>query len=418
MGESIITASKRIDTIDVLRGFALAGILYAHFVIWYTGAALPTEVYTRHDSIADAIAMGIFGTLVFGKFFSVFSFLFGLSFFLLFRKNKSKSGYLKVYFWRLLLLFLIGFVHHIVWRGDILAIYAVLGISLLLFRRLPNKLILLISLLLIINIPIHIYDAFKTEKPGAKVSLPMQEEATTYYSLVKNEGFVTVLKENWRSWPAKIKYQLKSGRLLMTFGYFLLGFYAGVTGLFNSIRKNINQFSRWNKVTGRSAVVLLLVGLLMYLNNYVTIPEFYVAPEYKGLAAFLFDIYNGCVTIFYITGITILFRTKFFNPILQPLAAMGRMALTNYLLQTVFGLMLFYNFGLGLFEKTSFATNVLLAAGVLYLQLKFSQWWLQHFKQGPVEWLWKALTYFKFSSNKKTRNEAALKYPENQISDL
>jgi uncharacterized protein len=84
MGESIMTTSKRIDTIDVLRGFALAGILYAHMVIWYTGAALPTEVYTKYDSIADGIAMGIFGGLVFGKFFSFFSFLFGLSFFLLY----------------------------------------------------------------------------------------------------------------------------------------------------------------------------------------------------------------------------------------------------------------------------------------------------------------------------------------------
>lgn len=410
--------SQRIESIDVLRGFALAGILYAHIVIWYTGAALPMEVYTKYDSTADGIAMGIFGGLVFGKFFSVFSFLFGLSFFLLFRKSKSKPGFLKVYVWRLLLLFIIGFVHHIVWRGDILVIYAVLGIILLLFRRLPNKLILLISFILIINIPTHIFNVFKTEKPNAEVSLPMQEEATKYYSLVKNEGFITVLKENLNSWPAKIKYQLESGRLLMTFGYFLLGFYAGCTKLFTSIGKNILQFTRWNKFTGRFALVLLLIGWLMYLNNYVTIPEINVIPKYKDLAAFMFDIYNACVTIFYITGITILYRSRFFYPILKPLAAMGKMALTNYLLQTVFGLMLFYHFGLGLFDKTSLATNVLFAAGILYLQLKFSQWWLQRFNQGPVEWLWKSLTYFKFFPMKRHENALSLKYPEDQISNL
>ncbi len=76
MSESTITTSrKRIDTIDVLRGFALAGILYAHMIIWHTGAALPVEVYTAYDSFADGIAMAIFGGLVLGKFFSVFSFL-------------------------------------------------------------------------------------------------------------------------------------------------------------------------------------------------------------------------------------------------------------------------------------------------------------------------------------------------------
>jgi uncharacterized protein len=93
---TITTSKKRIDTIDVLRGFALAGILYAHMIIWYTGAALPAGVYSKYDSIPDGIAMGIFGALVFGKFFSVFSFLFGLGFYLQIQKNKSESGDLKV----------------------------------------------------------------------------------------------------------------------------------------------------------------------------------------------------------------------------------------------------------------------------------------------------------------------------------
>ena len=136
MSERITTTSgKRIETIDILRGFALAGILYAHMIIWYTGAALPPEVYSKYDSTADGIAMGIFGALVFGKYFSVFSFLFGLSFSLHFSKNKSERVHKRVYIWRLFLLFIIGIVHHIFWRGDILAIYAVLGILLLFFRK-------------------------------------------------------------------------------------------------------------------------------------------------------------------------------------------------------------------------------------------------------------------------------------------
>ena len=76
---------------------------------------------------------------------------------------------------------------------------------------------------------------------------------------------------------------------------------------------------------------------------------------------------------------------------------MGRMALTNYLLQTVFGLIIFYQFGFGLFDKTTPAFNVILAAFVFYLQWKFSQVWLKHFQQGPIEWLWKSLTYFNFT---------------------
>lgn len=395
MAEGTITTSKpRIDTIDVLRGFALAGILYAHMVIWYTGASLPMEVYTKYDSTLDGVAMGIFGALVLGKFFSVFSFLFGLSFHLQLRKRRSSPAYKFVYLWRLFLLFLIGVVHHIFWRGDILAIYAVLGVMLLFFRKFSSSSLLVISLILITNLPVHLYDVFSAKAFDAQVSLPMKEEAETYYELVRNADFLTVLRENWNSWSAKIFYQLESGRLLMTFGYFLLGLYAGRTELFTSIGKNLRKFLRWNNFLEKTILILLFAGLFMYINDYVTIPEIYVIPELRWLAAFLFDIYNACLTIFYITGITLLFRNKSFKPILEPLAPMGRMALTNYLLQTAFGLMIFYEFGLGLFDKTSPAMNVILAAGVLFLQIKFSIWWLKRYKHGPVEWVWKSLTYF------------------------
>ena len=402
MSESTITTSKtRIDTIDVLRGFALTGILYAHMVIWYTGASLPPEVYSKFDSIADGIAMGIFGALVYGKFFSVFSFLFGLSFFLHFKKHENKTGYLKSYVWRLILLLLIGILHHIIWRGDILAIYAVLGILLIFFRKLPTKILLVLSLLFIINLPTNLYDAFKPEQLNATVSFPMEKEAARYYELVQNASFVSVLEENWNSWPAKIEYQIKSGRLLMTFGYFLLGFYAGRTGLFTSINRKISKFIWWNKLMESGILILLTIALILYLNNYVTLPDIKIAPQFKWLATILFDMYNACVTIFYITGITILFRMKWYQTILKPLAAMGRMALTIYLLQTVFGLLLFYQFGLGLFDNTTPAVNVLLGIIIFYSLLKFSQWWLKYFRQGPVEWLWKGLTYFKFPSNKR-----------------
>lgn len=404
MGNSRRTSLRgRIDTIDVLRGFALAGILYAHMIIWYTGAALPTDVYTRYNSTADGIALGIFGALVFGKFFSVFSFLFGLSFFLHFQKKRSTPNYLSVYVWRLFLLFLMGLVHHIFWRGDILAIYAILGGILILFRHLSLKLILFLALLLIINLPTHVNDAFQKGTADTHVQFPMAEEAERYYSLVQNADLLIVVKDNWRSWPAKMKYQLESGRLSMTFGYFLLGLYAGRTRIFSAIEKNISKLRSWNKATEKAVLFLLFLGFLMYQFNLVTLPGIKVIPELQWSASFLFSIYNACLTIFYITGIALLFRSGFFKWILRPLAAMGRMALTNYLLQTVFGLVLFYHFGLALFDKTTPAMNVGLGLLVFFVQLKFSQWWLKYFKQGPVEWLWKGLTFFKFAPNRKIK---------------
>lgn len=402
MSESNLTSSiRRIETVDALRGFALAGILYAHLIIWYTGAALPPNVYFKYDSLADGIAMGIFGALVLGKFFSVFSFLFGLGFYLQFQRKSSKPGFLRTYVWRLFLLFLIGIVHHTIWRGDILTIYAVLGMLLMLFLYLPPKTILFISLILIIGLPNHIYDIFVTDIPNAAVSFPMEEEAERYYALVQNEGFLDVLKANWNSWPVKVKYQLKSGRLLMTFGYFLLGLYVGRSRLFAALKENLSKFRKWNKVLEKLILGLLSIGLLMYLTNLVSLPEINIVPRYQWPASFLYDIYNACLSIFFITGFSILYMHKVFYNFLKPLGAMGRMALTNYLLQTFLGLLLFYDFGIDLFDKTSPAMNILIAVGIFYIQLKLSQYWLHHFKQGPVEWLWKGLTNFHFPENKK-----------------
>src|SRR5690606_4712748 len=173
------------------------------------------------------------------------------------------------------------------------------------------------------NLPTHIYDLFTAENLTAEIGLPMEDEAEAYYTLVKSAGFSTVLEENWNSWPAKIAYQLQSGRLLMTFGFFLLGFYAGRAGFFTNIKRNLAIFFRWNKTTGRIAFILLLTGYVMYLAGLVTLPEINIVPEYKRIMAFLFDIYNACLTIFYIIGIVILFSNKVYNKILKHLAIMG-----------------------------------------------------------------------------------------------
>lgn len=401
MGEEYTAFKKRIEVIDILRGFALAGILYAHMIFWYTGASLPTDVYFKDNSTADAVSIAIFGAFVFGKFFSVFSFLFGLSFFLHFNKNKSKPRHVQFYLWRLTLLFLIGLFHHIIWRGDILAIYAVLGMVLIVFRRLPSIFILFIGLLLVTNIPTHVYEILKLEKTATPIDLPMAEEANRYYTVIQNADFFTLIKENWFSWRSKIYYQLESGRLLMTFGYFLLGFYAGRKEIFTRLKENFLKIKKWNKLAEKAIFFFLFIGLLLYLTDQVSLPELDITKKYKWLSSFLFSLYNVGFTLFIVTGILLLYQKKHFIALLKPMAPMGRMALTNYLLQTFFGLLLFYDFGFDLFQKTSPAVNVILAIGIFYLQLKFSQYWMKKYRNGPIEWLWKKATYVSFFQKQK-----------------
>ena len=134
------TTNKRLDVVDALRGFALMGIVVVHFVEQYLGGPTPSDHqnYTQHIP-ADNVVETFINIVLRGKFFMLFSFLFGLSFTLQ-MDNAAKRGvnFSGRFLWRLIVLFAIGTVHHLFYRGDILTIYAVLGLPLVLFYKVPN----------------------------------------------------------------------------------------------------------------------------------------------------------------------------------------------------------------------------------------------------------------------------------------
>ncbi|MCE4553809.1 hypothetical protein [Pelomonas cellulosilytica] len=126
---------ERLIAVDVLRGFALFGILYAHMIVWYTAGPLPQELFQKFQTVPAGLAFGANVLLFMGKFFSVFSFLFGLSFTIQINSLARRGDNVALRFgWRLAVLGLIAFVHHLLWRGDILSIYVPLGFLLILAR--------------------------------------------------------------------------------------------------------------------------------------------------------------------------------------------------------------------------------------------------------------------------------------------
>ena len=148
------TASKitdRIQLIDVLRGFALLGIVMVHFIEQYYAGMPPEKAanYNAHN-LADQIVQGLVFFFVAGKFYMIFSFLFGMSFFIQFSKSDGSAKFQLRFLWRLIILFAIGWLHHLHYRGTI---YAILGVGLLLFHRLPDRALLIVALILVINIP-------------------------------------------------------------------------------------------------------------------------------------------------------------------------------------------------------------------------------------------------------------------------
>lgn len=393
-------AKDRIQVIDVLRGFALAGILFAHLSNEFSAGMLPQRIYeTMMSHPANMAVIIISNILVQGKFYTIFSFLFGLSFSLQLSSAREKGGhFLGRYAWRLLILGAIGLIHHLHWRGDILTIYVILGFVMLLFRNLPDKSLLLISLLLVLNLPgrlTNIYEAITAGPAPAQTQVEAENkqretQAENYYDFIKNASYVRTLQENFVAFADKMKFQVESGRIYMTLGFFLLGMYAGRKRLFEQLPDNKPFFKKIFKYTG-----LLTLGLILLACGLFLTPLMKDNPYANVVGGFIFDTGSTALTLFYIAGVSLLFFYKTWTSRLAQLAPVGKMALTSYLIQTAFGLLIFQSYGFNLLGEIGVAAATALTIPIFFLQVVFSKWWLTKYQYGPVEWLWRSLTYLK-----------------------
>jgi uncharacterized protein len=402
-----VLPTHRIQVVDALRGFALFGILLVHCGNSFTTGGMPPDFYEHtRQGMANQIVGNISGILFDGKFFTFFSFLFGLSFALMLtRSTDSAIAFYRRFAWRLLILGVIGFLHHLWWPGDILSIYALLGFPLVALSFLPNRWVLIIGVLLVLNLPNRLYqiytDATKTE---VKLSKKQEEtkqkqeqakqtqEAKAYYDVTTKGTFTQRLDYNLRAFETKMKFQLESGRLFITLGFFLLGLYAGRRKVFQRLAENRRFFRRTTLFTGLATLGVFIPGLilaLIYGGNQQ--PPQWVITVFQSL----FDVFNAALTLFYIAGLTVLFQKIRWQSITGPLASVGKMALTNYVLQSIIGGLIFFGYGLNLIVSLQLWQCILLTFPIILLQILFSQWWLARFRFGPLEWLWRSLTYLK-----------------------
>lgn len=399
-------SQERLITVDVLRGFALFGILYAHMIVWYTAGPLPQELYEKFQSVPTGIAFAANVLLFMGKFFSVFSFLFGLSFTIQINSLARRGDSVALRFgWRLALLGLIAAVHHMLWRGDILSIYVPLGFLLILARHLSNRALLVIGGLLVMNLPTKVLELMALLSTGKVdfIASDFVKDGAAYFAFVKHSGFVDMLLGNLQAFGTKLDYQLTSGRLWITLGFFLLGMLVGRLRWFDQAEATRPVFKALWKRSWQTMLACLLLGLVIGGAALALSLKF----EDKGwpywVAGFVIDFFNAACTVFYISGIALLMDRPAWARRLAPLADIGKMALTSYLMQTLFGLLIFYSFGLALFAKTSPAVNVLLCFAIFAFQIAFSRWWLGRFHYGPIEWLWRSATFFRWQPLVKRR---------------
>lgn len=385
-------ASGRIVLLDVFRGFALMGIFVVNIVIMNSTFLNQDAYLTQFIGIFDQATQRILQLFFYTKFFPIFSLLFGLGISMQAMRLMEKKEYnYRFFLRRMVLLFLFGALHILLlWSGDVLHLYAILGLSVPLFLRLNNKVIWILILGLML---FPYYDTvleFILSSIGMMPGTYLQAyDPELVRETIRSGGFTQNLVLRLAEYHANLP-MLLAFLAPMALAMFLLGLYLG---------KNRLQYSLGDLV---QRIKWPMIGLAVFTNLYRVLFLF-VFPDldfYRDelLRPFLIkgmvisDVFLG---VFYLWVLGWAWQRSIFRKVLSPLRYAGRMALTNYIFQSVVGLLLFSSYGLGLYETMSPIQTFGTALLVFTLQVLGSKAWLKSFRYGPLEWLWRCFTYRK-----------------------
>ena len=395
---SRLKPTNRITIVDALRGFALAGIVICHVVENYIGS-VPTAEFNDavHQGLIDDIVDGFIGIFLRGKFIALFSFLFGLSFFIQMDNAHTKGKRFGTRFlWRLILLFAIGFVHSLFYRGDILTVYAILGIFLIPFYNVSNKWLLGIAALLFMGLArFLLFASIGGEGVFTNFDInPESPKVLAYYDTLKNGTLLDVFATNATQGhidKAEFQYGV-FGRGYFTFAFFLVGLFVGRSGFF----KRYKEEPKLMKKILVYSLIALVVSFGIMAGGFISMGTNFNLQSWNAMIGLTgMDMSNAAMTIIYIVLFTMWFKKSKGEKLLLKFAPYGRMALTNYVLQSIIFTFVFFGWGFGLIGELRQVYTFLLALLFIALQMLVSKWWMQYFKYGPLEWLWRSLTFFK-----------------------
>ena len=401
---NISPALKRIEIVDAVRVFALAGIVIVHMVENYVAAPVPEgAMEASRQGLPDYLIDGFIFLFLRGKFFALFSFLFGLSFFIQMDKAQQKGlNFGTRFLWRLLLLLGIGYAHSLFYRGDILTIYALLGILLIPFYKLNNRWVLGICVLLFLGAGRSLIFIFfgGNNLFNEGEFLPDSPVIIEYYNTLMNGSLYEVFRSNaWDGHIMKMDFQLGIfSRGYLTFGFFLLGLFVGRIRFFRNYLTLGSEIKRLLYGSLGLFVLSILIAVLFFaqIGPDVTFDNWYAM---NGLTAL--DLNNLAMTLIILSLFLMAYRGGRLKRWLEHFIPYGRMALTNYVVQSIIGTFIFYGWGLGYLGQIRNLYIFFLAIIIIALQMMFSSWWLSKYYYGPLEWLWRSLTYFKIFPMKR-----------------
>ena len=375
--------STRVNVVDCLRGFAVCGIIIIHFLEHLNFYNFPKPT---------ALDQGIWDTVFFlgaSKMYAIFALLFGFSCYIQ-HHNQERKGYdFRLRFaWRMLLLFLWGMLDLFFYNGDILCTYAVIGLLLIPLVKAPDKVLIALAIFLFLQ-PIEIaYMILGAINPSIP---PMDAGIGGYwgelFDACANGSLLDVASVGHRTGlQINFGWALENGRLTQTLMLFIVGMLLGRRRLFLDEGEN-TKF--WKKV-----LVGSLIAFAIFLPLWKLVPGAIENRTVSNSAEILLNMWrNFAMMCFYVSGLVLLYYRTGAQKAITQLSYIGKMSLTCYLLQSIVGGFLFYNWGLAAYHWSRHSISFCLSLVFLVLLYFFCRWWTSHHRRGPLEELWSRATF-------------------------
>ena len=392
-----VSPSSRLVEVDIVRGFALFGVLLVNMYNFGADSIAWT-------SLPDQVAFAVKRIFFEAKSWALFSMLFGFGFALqMQRAGAWGRGFLAAYLRRLGLLFAFGAAHALLFDGDILMLYAELGLALLMVQWLPAWILLLLAFGLLLVFPLVRFSRagdqngwVEAPESVAQARAWMEEDRLTH--VYATGSLAEVAADNADAIPALPLEDVASPESgLAVFAMFLVGFCLGRSGVLGDIAGHAAAIARvraWGLVLGLAAMVA--ERILAATTGYALFEPSRASPAIQLAGDLLFALGAPTLALGYAATLALAAQSPHVRAFLAPLAAVGRLALTVYLTQTLLFTTLFYGYGFGQAFQLGPAAVTAWATAIFGLQLVACHWWSKRFRFGPVEWLWRSLTYLRW----------------------
>ncbi len=392
-----VAPASRIVEVDVVRGFALGGVLLVNMYLFGADSI-------AWDCPADRVAFAIKRVFFESKSWTLFSLLFGFGFAVQLQRADARSvRILPSYLRRLSVLFALGAANALLFDGDILMLYAELGLGLLLVHRLPTRVLLLLAIGLMLVFPLGRFVSTWTQ-PNEMEEVESVAEARAELELDQRThvyavgSLAEVVVDNASAIPANPLEDVGSPESgLAVFAMFLVGFLVGRAGILRDVPAHVPPIGRvrvWGLASGFGAMAAERV--LAATTGYAVFGPQQVGPGIQLAGDLLFTFGTVALALGYAATLVLAAQSPRGRAALAPLAGVGRLALTVYLTQTLMFTTLFYGYGFGEAFRLGPAAVTAWAVILFGVQVIACQWWLKRFRFGPVEWLWRSLTYLKW----------------------